>query len=142
MSRLSVICWEPTQAHRELANVVWPRVKAETMAGQRVIVEVKRETRSLAENRKLHALLGQIADQIEWGGKLRDIETWKRLLTAAWLRARGEDVEVLPAIDGSGVDVVFRRTADLTRQECAELIDFVEAWCADQGVEDEQQIDG
>jgi hypothetical protein len=142
MSRLSVICWEPTQAHRELANVVWPRIKAETMAGQRVIVEVKRETRSLAENRKLHALLGQIADQIEWGGKLRDVETWKRLLTAAWLRARGEDVEVLPAIDGSGVDVVFRRTADLTRQECAELIDFVEAWCADQGVEDEQQIDG
>ena len=87
-------------------------------------------------------MLGQIADQIEWGGKLRDVETWKRLLTAAWLRARGEDVEVLPAIDGSGVDVVFRRTSDLTRQECAELIDFVEAWCAEQGVEDEQSIDG
>jgi hypothetical protein len=135
-----VLCFEPTQAHRELTANVWPHIKAQTMAGHRVTVEVKRETRSAAENRKLHALLGQISEQIEWGGKHRDVETWKRLLTAAWLRARGEDVEVLPAIDGRGVDVVFRRTSELNRQECAELIDFVEAWCAEQGVEDEQPI--
>lgn len=130
---------EPVQAHKELTTIIWPHIKAETMAGHRLVIEVRRETRSLAENRKLHALLGLIADQIEWGGKLRDVETWKRLLTAAWLRARGEDTEVLPAIDGRGVDVVFRRTAQLTRQECAELIDFIEAWSAEQGIVDEQQ---
>ena len=65
---------------------------------------------------------------------MRDVDTWKRLLTAGWLRARGESVEILPAIDGHGVDVVFRRTSNLTIKECAELIEYVHAWGAEQGV--------
>jgi hypothetical protein len=52
-------------------------------------------------------------------------------MTAAWLRDRGESIEVLPALDGHGIDVVFRRTSDLTRGECAELIEFVIAWKAE-----------
>ena len=56
----------------------------------------------------------------------------KRLLVAAWLRARGESVEILPALDGHGIDVVFRRTSSLTKAECGELIDFIEAWRVDQ----------
>jgi hypothetical protein len=64
-------------------------------------------------------------------GKKRDTEVWKRLMTAAWLRARGESVEVLPAIDGHGIDVVFRRTSSLTKAECSELLEFVLAWKAE-----------
>jgi hypothetical protein len=97
-------------------------------------VTVKPATRSLAENAMLHALLTQISKQVEWAGQKRDIETWKRLLTAAWTRARGEHVEMLPALDGHGVDIVFRRTSNLTRGECAELIEFVLAWAAEHGV--------
>ncbi|MDE1918963.1 MAG: recombination protein NinB, partial [Sphingomonadales bacterium] len=59
----------------------------------------------------------------------------KRLLVAAWCRARREQVELLPALDGHGVDIVFRRTSQLTRGECAELCDFIQAWCAENGVE-------
>lgn len=87
-------------------------------------------TRSLAENALLHALLGEIAETQEWAGKKRDIDTWKRLLVAAWLRARGEKMELLPALDGAGVDIVFRQTSKLTKAECAELIDFVQCWQA------------
>jgi hypothetical protein len=96
--------------------------------GHRVAVEPPR--RSLEQNAALHAVLSEIADRVEWAGKLRDVETWKRLLTAAWLRARGESIELLPAIDGHGVDVVFRRTSTLTKAECSELLDFVNAWAA------------
>jgi hypothetical protein len=124
----------PVQAHEAINRQVWPSVKALLMAGHRLVLEFKPETRTLAENRMLHALLADIGRQVEWAGKKRDVETWKRLLTAAWCRARGEHVEMLPALDGHGVDIVFRRTSQLTKSECAELIEFVLAWAAENGV--------
>lgn len=136
-NRLSIRMWEPVQAKKALDGVIWQQLKAMLMAGNRMVVEVKPETRSLAENALLHALLTEIANSVEWAGKKRDVEVWKRLLTAAWLRARGEGVEVLPAVDGHGIDVVFRRTSTLTRGECAELIDFVQCWSAENGVKHE-----
>ena len=93
-------------------------------------VTLKPPTRSLDQSALLHALIGEIAARIEWAGKKREPETWKRLLVAAWLRARGESLEVLPALDGHGIDVVFRRTSSLTKAECSELVDFVQAWAA------------
>jgi hypothetical protein len=44
------------------------------------------------------------------------------------MRATGQQIIVLPALDGNGIDVVFRRTSELTTAECSELIDFVKAW--------------
>lgn len=105
---------------------------ADAPAGFKVTVE--EPPRSLDQNALLHCLLTEIAGQVEWAGKKRDAECWKRLCTAAWLRARGESIEVLPAIDGHGIDVVFRRTSSLSKGECSELIDFIQAWAASQGV--------
>jgi hypothetical protein len=96
--------------------------------GFRVVVEPPK--RNLEINAALHAMLGEIADRVQWAGKLRSIETWKRLMVAAWLRAVGEQVEFLPAIDGHGVDVVFRRTSEMTQAEVRDVLAFVEAWCA------------
>ena len=97
-------------------------------------VEIKPITRSLAQNAKLHALITDIAKVLEWAGAKRDVETWKRLLTAAWLRARGEPIEMLPALDGHGVDIVFRRTSELTINEMIELIEYIQAWAADKNI--------
>ena len=80
-------------------------------------------------------MLGHISKTQEWAGKRRDIETWKRLLVAAWCRAIGEQIELLPALDGHGVDIVFRRTSQLSRKECADLIEFVFAWGAQNDVQ-------
>src|SRR5574341_658834 len=112
----------------------WSQAKPWLRAGHRLELEIRQERRSSEQNALLHALIGEISKTIEWAGKKRESETWKRLLTAAWLRARGESVEVLPAIDGHGVDVVFRRTSSLTVKECAELIDYITAWAAEHGV--------
>jgi len=98
-------------------------------------VSIKPKNRSLEQNAKLHALIQEIAQKIEWVGKKQEVETWKRLLTAAWLRARGEPVEMLPAIDGHGVDIVFRRTSDLTVPEMIELIEYIQAWAIEQGID-------
>lgn len=115
------------QAHAFLMQL-WTTIKPWLVAGHRLHIEVRPEKRSDPQNRKLHACIGDIAKQVEWAGKKRRPECWKRLLMAAWLRARGESVEILPALDGHGVDVVFSRTSELSRAECAEFLEYVMAW--------------
>ena len=123
MKRVFVLAGHPEARRRALTCV------AEAPAES--VVKIEPATRNSAQNALLHSLLGEIADRIEWAGKKREIEVWKRLLVAAWLRARGESIEVLPALDGHGVDLVYAPTSSLSKGECAELIDFVEAWKAE-----------
>ena len=109
--------------------------KAITESPDGYAVEIKPITRSLAQNAKLHALITDIAKTLDWAGARRDVETWKRLLTAAWLRARGEPIEMLPALDGHGVDIVFRKTSELTVNEMIELIEYIQAWAVDKNID-------
>lgn len=124
----------PQQAHQTLQRL-WQWAKPRLMAGHRLKLSVGEETRSTEQNAKLHALIGEIAAQKEWAGRKWDAEVWKRLLTAAWMRARGEQVIVVPALDGQGVDVVFRRTSSLSKAECSDLLEFVMAYATQNGVE-------
>lgn len=95
------------------------------------VVTIKPPTRNLEINAALHAKLTEIADTREWAGKRWDVETWKRLLVAAWSRATGEALVMLPALDGAGVDIVFRRTSAMTQAEVRELLTFIECWEAE-----------
>jgi len=97
-------------------------------APEGTIVELRPQTRRLAQNALLHAELQEIANTREWAGKKWDLDTWKRLLVASWMRARGEQIVILPALDGAGIDCVFRRTSELTIAECSELVEFIRAW--------------
>lgn len=137
---LSATLYSPQQAHTELMRA-WEWIKAQTMAGHRLQLDVKEQKRSDKENRLLHSLLGHISKTQEWAGKKRDIETWKRLLVAAWCRAINEQVEILPALDGHGVEIVFKRTSTLTRRECADLIEFIFAWGAEAGIQFPARVD-
>lgn len=130
----SVTLYSAAQAHETLGRL-WTWAKPRVMAGKRLRLSVAEEKRSLPQNAKLHALLTDIARTTEWAGKKRSVEVWKRLVTAAWLRARGESVEVLPALDGHGVDIVWRPTSKLSIAECSELLEFVLAWAAQQGIQ-------
>ena len=95
------------------------------------VVTVSPPKRSGEQNAALHAKISEIAASMEWCGKRWDVETWKRLLVGAWTRAINEPVMMLPAIDGHGVEIVFRRTSTLTKRECSELLEFVNAWAAE-----------
>ena len=114
-------------------------LEAVAAAGDGVVVTLADPTRNGEQNAKLHAMLGEIAERVQWAGKTRSIETWKRLLCAAWLRAEGESIELLPAIDGHGVDFVYSPTSSLSKAQMASLIDFVTAWAAEQGIFDAEQ---
>lgn len=125
--RITLRLFNAQQGYQAIGQM-WQTAKSWLVAGHRLVVELRPATRSTEQNAKLHAMLTDIAKQVEWAGAKRDVTTWKRLATAAWLRARGEPLEVLPAIDGCGVDIVFERTSRLSVGECSELIDFVYAW--------------
>lgn len=132
--RFETALFNAQHGHTVLRDL-WTWLKPLLLSERRYRIEVYPETRSTRQNALLHSRIGDIAKHIQWAGKKRDTDTWKRLLTAAWLRARGESVELLPAIDGHGVDVVFRLTSTLTVAECVELSDYILAWGDGNGVQ-------
>ena len=68
-------------------------------------IAISDEDRSSEQNAKLHAMLSDIAKQVEHAGKKWNVLIWKRLCTAAWLREEGENATMIPALDGNGFDV-------------------------------------
>lgn len=107
---------------------------AEMPLDKPVKVSVKPADRSSEQNRALHAALSDISRQVEHYGKKFDVETWKRLCTAAWLREEGEQAQLIPAIDGQGFDLIFARTSKLTVKQCASLLEWVSAFGSQAGV--------
>jgi hypothetical protein len=97
-------------------------------------VTVAPVTRGLNANALLHSIIFQMASQLEWAGEKRDEEVWKRLLVAAWCRTKGEPIEILPAIDGNGVDIVPTRTSKLSKKDCSDLIEYIYAYGAENGI--------
>jgi hypothetical protein len=98
-------------------------------------VKVVEPRRSGAQNDLLHAVLTDISKSLKWAGQSWDVEAWKRLMTAAWMRTRGGQPQFVPALDGHGFEVLYRRTSELSKAECTDLIEYVYAWAAEQGVE-------
>lgn len=122
----STTLYEPAQAHRIIESL-----KPRLMAGQRLSLSVGEEKRNLPQNAKLHATISDIARTCEWAGKKWDAEVWKRMLIAAWCRTRNEAPIIIQALDGHGVDAVYRRSSELTKAECSELLEYVICWAAE-----------
>lgn len=97
-------------------------------------VTIDEEQRNNEQNKLLHALLSDIAKQVSHAGMKWDVTVWKRLCTAAWLRERGASIQMIPAIDGKGIDVLYEPTSKLSKRKCAELILWVEAFGAENDV--------
>ena len=128
----TLILREPKQAHKVLTEVLWPLVKSWLICGGGALVlTVKPETRSLEQNRLLHAAIADIAEQVEWMGQKFTVEVWKRLCVASWLREKKEQPMLIPALDGNGFDVIFEKTSKLSKTQCSELLE----WCFAFGVE-------
>ena len=115
------------------ANRLLGLLQAQDFTRPKKIV-IKDQDRSGEQNRKLHACLSDIANQVEHAGKKWDALIWKRLLTAAWLRESGEQPQLIPAVDGNGFDVVYERTSRLSVKQCASLLLWIEAFGAEHGV--------
>lgn len=125
--------YEPTQAHRVLADA-WAHVKAWVMAGHRLTIEIKPETRSTAQNRLMHALIGDIARQAEWLGKRRTPDEWKVLLVSGHAVATKQGAEMVPGLEGEFVNI-RESTARMSRARASSLCEYIIAWSAAHDVE-------
>jgi hypothetical protein len=132
--KLSVRLWEVTQAHAALTDRLWPAIKAQLTAGHRMIVELRPETRSDDQNRKLHATFGEVAQQAEWMGKKLAPEQWKVLFVSGHSVATKQGAEMVPGLEGEFVNI-RESTAHMSKARLSSLLEYVMAWCAENDVE-------
>ena len=122
------------QALAVIKAQLYPYLAATLQSGKRMVLTVAPSTRSLEQNRLLHAALTDISQQVEWKGQKFTVEIWKRLCVAAWLREKKEQPMLIPALDGNGFDVIFERTSKLSNTQCSELLEWCFAFGADHEV--------
>lgn len=96
------------------------------------MLEIRSAKRSDEQNDALHGLIDQILKQrpMHFG-----IKADKELYKAIFMHAVGKETRFVPTIDGDGVFPMGQRTSKLTVRECADLITYILAWCAREGLE-------
>lgn len=125
--RITLALWEPVSAYQSLKKA-WEYIKPMLIAGHRLVLEVRPEKRSDAQNRRLWAMLADISAQVDWYGQKLTSEEWKDVLSASLKRTK-----VVPGLDG-GFVVCGQSTSRMTRAEMCELHELMEAFGSEKGV--------
>lgn len=128
--RQVILLWDPVQAYRAISEA-WPRIKSLLIAGHRLILEVRADTRTLAQNRIMWSCLKDLSKQVTWFGKRLTPDGWKDFITG---HLAGQ--ELVPNMDGTGFISIGlgRSTSGMTIKEMTAVIDLCHAFGADRGV--------
>lgn len=139
--KMSVVMREPASAHRDLMQV-WVRAKALLMAGHRLVLEVREDVKSREQERRYHAMIGEVAAQAAHLGSKWGPEDWKRLLLDAFARETGRSHgRVIPNLSGSGMVEVGIQSRKFTKSDASEFIEWLHAWGAHNGVQFREWVD-
>ncbi|HEY3987428.1 recombination protein NinB [Cedecea sp.] len=98
-----------------------------------VTIRISDYKRNLDQNAKFHAMLGDIAAQVQWCGKKLKPEQWKVLLISGHAVATKQGAEVVPGIEGEYVNI-RESSAEMSIKRMASLIEYTTAWSVGQGV--------
>jgi NinB protein len=85
-------------------------------------VEVKPKTRTLEQNRRMWAMLTDIANQVVWYGKVLTPENWKDIFSACLKKQ-----EAVPGIDG-GFVILGQSTSKMSIKEMLDLQELMAAF--------------
>ena len=118
-----------------LMNSLWPKVKAALAAGRKLTLEVKDASKSREQEEKYHAIIGDIAKQAQHMGAKWDSETWKRLLVDKYCRETGLNSQIMANLDNDGLIQLGFQTRKFTKEQASEFVEFLLAWCAENGIE-------
>jgi len=127
--RAVITCFNPVQARKALDGFVWERLKAMLVAGHRMVVEVKPETRSSQQNRRLWAMLTDISEQVDWYGRKLSPTDWKHVFTASLRK-----LDVVPNLDGTGFVALGLSTSTMTKREMSDLMELMSAFGSEHSV--------
>jgi hypothetical protein len=95
------------------------------------VLELRERTRTDEQNDALHGLIDQILKQRPvQNGDPMDKAKYK----AAFMYALGHEMPMQRTLDGKGWFPLGLRTSKLTVSEFSELMEFILAWCAEQGL--------
>lgn len=113
----------------------WDFAKGWLVAGgKRLVLEVRPETRSDAQNRLLHALFADVAAQALWMGQKRTPAEWKVLFVSGHSVATKQGAELVPGLEGEFLNL-RESTARMGKARMASLLDYVISWGIDHGIE-------
>lgn len=98
------------------------------------VVEIKPRTRTLDQNARLHAMFSDLERQATLHGRKLSADQWKVVMISGHAVATGEGADVLPGIEGEFVNI-RESSARMGVRRMASLIDYMEAWGTQQGVQ-------
>jgi hypothetical protein len=105
-------------------------IVAETQAGRVLRVTVGEPKRNLDQNARLQAMCGDVARQVVWHGQKMSQDDWRHIFVASYRKGQ----RAVPGIDG-GFVVLGASSKELTKKECADVIDIIGAFGCEHAVE-------
>ncbi|MBL9252629.1 recombination protein NinB [Escherichia coli] len=87
-----------------------------------VTIRITDYKRNLDQNAKFHAMLADIASQVQWCGKWLKPEQWKVLLISGHAVATKQEADVLPGLEGEYVNI-RESSAQMSVKRMASLIE-------------------
>jgi hypothetical protein len=97
-------------------------------------VEIKGPKRTHDQNGKLHAMLGDLAEQLVHYGQKLDVEDWKDVFMDELQRDHRQEARFARGLYGAGIVPLGRSTSDLDTAEFSDLIALVYAFGDQHGV--------
>lgn len=97
--------------------------------GTRVTFADPRRTKQ--QNDRLWPLLTIIAQEVEWHGLKLSTGDWKLI----FMDALGHELRLVPNINGTGFVNLGRSSKRLSKDEFSQLMDLIEAFAAERGVD-------
>lgn len=125
--RLTLSLQDAQTAAPQLAQA-WAWIKAMLMGGHKLTLTVRRQTRSLAQNARLWAMLTEVSRQVIWHGKKLSPEAWKHVFSASLKKQ-----DVVPGLHGEFV-VIGQSTSQMSVRELGDLMELIAAFGAERGV--------
>lgn len=123
---LSMRLFNAQQGYQALVTA-FTHAKAWLTSGQRLIVDIRPETRSDAQNRLLHALIGDVSKQAQWMGKRRTPAEWKVLFVSGHAIATKHGADLVPGLEGEFCNI-RESTARMSKARVNSLIEYIYAW--------------
>ena len=131
---------DPQQASA-LMHSLWPKVKAALAAGRKLTLEVKDASKSREQEEKYHAIIGDIAKQAQHMGAKWSPDDWKRLLVDLYcVEKQLPNGKVVPSLDMTGIVQLGMQTRHFTKEQASEFVEFLLAWCVENGIELKETI--
>lgn len=93
--------------------------------------ELKEPKRSIPQNDRMWATLTEIARQVPWYGVRLSANDWKLI----FLDALKAELRLVPNLNGNGFVNLGRSSSDLAKSEFSDLLELINAFCAQHGVQ-------